>query len=209
MLGSRAICIATLIAAAATSLTAQTAPTHGVRSKHLIIRNVMIVDGNGTPAKGPANVTVDGNLIGNIQYLRQGGASVQRHYGNDTVEIDGTGKYLLPGLINAHAHLQSNRAGHSLDGYDYNLKLWLANGITTVREVGSESDTGIVALRGRSARGEIVAPRIYAYPMFGRPNIHTPADARARTGVKKAWRRRNQNSRHRARPDGGDGRRST
>ena len=83
MLGSRAICLATLIAAAAPSLTAQTAPTHGVRSKHLIIRNVMIVDGNGTPAKGPANVTVDGNIIGNIQYLRQGGAPGQRHYGAD------------------------------------------------------------------------------------------------------------------------------
>jgi cytosine/adenosine deaminase-related metal-dependent hydrolase len=180
MLGSRFICMATVIAVAATSIAAQTAPTHGVRPKHLIIRNVMIVDGNGTPAKGPANVTVDGNIIGHIQYLRQVGASEQRHYGADTVEIDGTGKYLLPGLINAHGHLQSNRAGHSLDGYEYNLKLWLANGITTVREVGSESDSGIVMIRGKSARGEIVAPRIYAYPRFGRPNIHTPADARAR-----------------------------
>ena len=188
MFGSRVICTATLIAAAATSIVAQSAPTHGVRSKHLIIRNVMIVDGNGTPAKGPANVTVDGNIIGNIQYLRQGGAPGQRHYGADTVEIDGTGKYLLPGLINAHAHLQSNRAGHSLDGYDYNLKLWLANGITTVREVGvgerhrNRSDTGKVG-SGRDRRAaNLCLPDVWSpgYP-------HTGRCPRARTGTEKTW----------------------
>jgi cytosine/adenosine deaminase-related metal-dependent hydrolase len=170
-----------LLLAAASGASAQTAPTHGKRPARLIIRNVMIVDGNGTPTRGPANVTVEGNVITNVQMLSQTGAprSSATQSANDVV-IDGTGKYLLPGLINAHAHLQSQRQGRSLGGYEYNLKLWLANGITSIREVGPESDTGIVAMRERSAKGEIVAPRIFAYPQFMRPTIKTPADARAR-----------------------------
>ncbi|MEI8258846.1 MAG: S-adenosylmethionine synthetase N-terminal domain-containing protein, partial [Deltaproteobacteria bacterium] len=50
------------------------------------------------------------------------------------ISIDATGKYVLPGLINAHTQMQSNRSGQSLGGFDYFMKMELANGITTVRE---------------------------------------------------------------------------
>ncbi len=78
--------------------------------------------------------------------------------------IDATGKYVLPGLINAHAHLQEERGGKP-QPFDYELKIWLACGITTVRDVGS--DTKALELRRQSAEGEIAAPRIFVYPMFG------------------------------------------
>ena len=169
--------------AAASPLGAQTrGVTHGVRAARLVIRNATIVDGNGTPARGPVDIVIEGNTITAVVPLDAvalGRGESQRPAGD--VQIDATGKYVLPGLINAHAHLQSNRSGHSLGGYEYTLKLWLANGITTVREVGSESDTGIVAMRARSARGEIVAPRIFAYPMLNqRPAPTNAAEARAR-----------------------------
>jgi imidazolonepropionase-like amidohydrolase len=175
---------AAVIAAVVSPLAAQTkGVTHGVRPERLVIRNATIIDGNGTPARGPADIVLEGHTITDIVYLdpvavARGGA--RRPAGD--IQIDATGKYVLPGLINAHGHLQSNR-GKDLPfgGYEYNLKLWLASGITTVREVGPESDTGIVNIRDRSARGEIVAPRIFAYPMLTQPPApRNAAEARAR-----------------------------
>ena len=52
-----------LAAMLSTSATAQPAPTHGVRPARLIIRNATVVDGNGTPAKGPFDIVVEGNTI--------------------------------------------------------------------------------------------------------------------------------------------------
>ena len=179
---------AALAAAASSPLAAQTkGVTHGQRPARLVIRNATIVDGNGTPARGPADIVITGNTITDIVYLdpvAMNRGAARRPAGD--IQIDATGKYVLPGLIDAHAHLQSNRSGQSLGGYDYNLKLWLASGITTVREVGPESDAGIIELRDKSARGEIVAPRIFAYPMFDRGvPIHTLAEARARVQALK------------------------
>ena len=46
-----------------------TLPTHGVRPQRLVIRNAMIVDGNGTPARGPVDIVVEGNTITEIVNL--------------------------------------------------------------------------------------------------------------------------------------------
>jgi imidazolonepropionase-like amidohydrolase len=155
---------------------------HGVRPHRLVIRNATVVDGNGTPARGPFDIVLEGNVIADVVPLdpvavRWGRA--RRPEGD--VVIDAAGRFVLPGLVNAHAHLQSHRSGRSLGGYDYVLKLWLANGITSVREVGPESDTGIVRLRNASAQNRIVAPRLFAYPTFNqRPTPRTAEEARAR-----------------------------
>src|SRR5438105_5790435 len=93
-----------------------------------------------------------------------------------TVEIDATGKYVLPGLINAHAHLQDERAGVP-QPIEYELKIWLACGITTIRDVGSTT-TKALAWRDLSAKGLIAAPRILVYPQFGRPTNVDSARAR-------------------------------
>lgn len=180
-----------LAAAAASTLPAQSQTTtvadgtrgvvHGTRPSRLVIRNATIVDGNGTPASGPADIVLEGNMITDIVSLdpvavRAGRA--RRPAGD--VQIDATGKYVLPGLINAHAHLQNERAGVP-QPYEYTLKLWLASGITSVREVGHDSTLGLIGLRDRGARGEIVSPRIFAYGRFSnRPSPKTPAAARER-----------------------------
>ena len=179
----RRFAVTALVVLSAHATYAQTTGvTHGVRPARLVIRNATMVDGNGTPARGPVDIVLEGNKIVDVVPLdpvAMNRGNARRPVGD--VQIDATGKYVLPGLINAHGHLQSNRSGHSLGGYEYNLKLWLANGITTVREVGPESDTGIITIRDRSARGEIVAPRIFSYPMLTEnPNPRTRLPRRER-----------------------------
>ena len=85
--------------------------TSGKRSPRLVIRNAMVVDGNGTPASGPKDIVIEGNTIAEIVpldpvALRDGRA--KRPAGD--VEIDASGKYVLPGLINAHGHVQCARS---------------------------------------------------------------------------------------------------
>jgi hypothetical protein len=156
---------------------------HGQRVPRLAIRNATIVDGNGTPARGPADIIIAGDSIVQVAFLdaAQVRAGTARRQPADA-EIDATGKFVLPGLINAHAHLQEDRAGYA-QPLDYTLKIWLASGITTVREVGGNTQT---LLRARAAErdGSATSPRIYLYLRFG--GARTPAQARERVRALKA-----------------------
>jgi imidazolonepropionase-like amidohydrolase len=78
----------------------------------------------------------------------------------DAQIIDAKGKYLIPGLVDMHTHLLS-------DGDDYpdsiaedELKVMVANGVTTIRfMIGTKEQ---LVLREKSAKGEIIAPTIYS-----------------------------------------------
>ncbi len=134
---------------------------HGLRYDRLVIRNVMVIDGKGTPARGPMDVVVEGNRIGAVR-----GANARPDaYAKEAHVLDGTGMYLLPGLINSHIHLHDERAGIP-QPFEYEYKIYLACGVTTVRDVGSDPKKA-VAERRRSQEGAIVAPRIYVYMVAG------------------------------------------
>jgi cytosine/adenosine deaminase-related metal-dependent hydrolase len=159
----------------AVAASAQT-PVSGRRVRRLLIHNATVIDGNGTPASGPKDIVIENNTITDVIALdpvavsrgARGGAAA------DAV-IDATGKYVMPGLIDAHAHLQEERGGKP-QPIEYELDIWLACGITTIRDVGSDMKRAL-ELRRLSAEGQIAAPRIFVYPMFGRPR--TPKDAAA------------------------------
>ncbi len=180
-----------LLCALAGSLAAQPSPTtgvtHGQRVKRLAIRNATVIDGSGMPARGPIDIVIEGNTIVEMQELDP--VAIRTGVGKRPkadAEIDATGKYVLPGFINAHAHMQSERSGKSMGGFEYNHKIWLANGITTVREVGAENDSLSIVLRGRSQRGEIVAPRMFIYPYFDLGGgVRNPVEARQRVQALK------------------------
>ncbi|MEZ4774602.1 MAG: amidohydrolase family protein [Bacteroidia bacterium] len=72
--------------------------------------------------------------------------------------IDATGKYLMPGLAEMHAHIPVPREGQE-DVVDETLFLYLSNGITTIR--GMLGDPFHLELKARVAREEIVSPRIF------------------------------------------------
>lgn len=141
-------------------------PVHATRPKRLVIRNAIIIEGNGTPAEGPKDIVIEGNVITQIATLdatavRNGTA---RRPAAGDAEIDATGKYVLPGLINIHGHIQDERAGIP-QPLDYQMKLWLGMGVTAVRDVSSETKETI-KLRERIAKGEVNAPRLYVYARY-------------------------------------------
>ena len=73
--------------------------------------------------------------------------------------IDALGKYILPGFWDNHAHF---RGGDSLIAANMNfLNLFIANGITTVRDAGGDLTTAILDWRKQIAEGSLVAPTIF------------------------------------------------
>ena len=154
----------TAFVALAATAPAQTTAINGKRPGRLIIRNAIVEDGNGTPAKGPYDIVVVGNTITQMfaldpVALGRGGMSRRPKADANTAEIDATGKYVLPGLINAHAHMQDERGGEP-QPISYEFKIWLACGITTVRDVGSDTKKAL-AWRDSSNAGTLEAPRIF------------------------------------------------
>ena len=136
--------------------------------ERMILRGVIVVNGEGAPPVGPMDVLVEGNRIAQIRSLglyrpvpEENRIPVQA--GDKVMELDG--HYLLPGFVDVHAHFGGDDQGVSAE---YVAKLWLGHGITTIREPGSFNGLDwVLAHKSRSDKNEIAAPRIVPYVGFG------------------------------------------
>lgn len=72
----------------------------------------------------------------------------------DVIQIDGTGKYLMPGLVDMHVHLMNH---HQLKNTW--ILLQLLNGVTTVRDMLGEPDK--LVLRDNIKNNKVLAPNLY------------------------------------------------
>lgn len=102
--------------------------------------------------------------------------------------IDGRGKFLIPGLTDMHVHLFTDDEYPDALAED-EFKIMLAQGVTTIRLMNGTPEQ--LVLRAKSAKGEIVAPTIYAAsPQFiGRKSNNAYVvtnEAEAREAVRKA-----------------------
>ena len=92
------------------------------------------------------------------------------------VTVDGSGKYLMPGLGELHAHIPGGNAPDA--DVERTLFLYVANGVTTIR--GMLGHPRHLAYRERVAKGEVLGPRIYTSgPSFNGNSAKTPDAATA------------------------------
>ncbi len=145
--------------------------TRPQRSNRLLIRGAMIVSGRGTPRsnramppEGPIDILIeDGRIVDMI--LRDpvnmaGGMSELDDMGADLV-LDARGKYVMPGLVDMHVHLRADGGAMGPRALDYQYRLWMGHGVTTVRDAGTGAGLEtMVEQRARSDRHDIVAPRL-------------------------------------------------
>lgn len=146
----------------------------------LIIRGATLINGNGAPPIGPVDIVVEKNKIVQISVVGSPGLEIEDEKRpqarQGAKEIEASGMYVLPGFIDMHGHIGSISAIPAT----YVFKLWLAHGITTVREPGSfQGREWTLAHKRRSAANEITAPRIVSYTGFGMGSngINTPEEA--------------------------------
>ena len=157
--------------------------------RRLVLRGARVIDGTGAPPLSPVDIVVED---GRISLMKKVGSSLStikeklRPEAGDH-EIDCHGKWVTPGFVDCHAH--AGVAYHAANGWvppvDYVYKLWLAHGVTTVREMGSFNGLGWMLDQKRlSAENRIAAPRLLAYAYFPAVNdrlktIHSPDEGRA------------------------------
>jgi len=148
----------------------------------LIIRGVTLINGNGAPPQGPIDIVVENNKITQIEVVGYPGVAIdpakrpQLKAGGK--ELNCEGMYVLPGFVDMHGHIGGVAQGAD---HDYVFKLWMAHGVTTVREPSGRGVDYTLDLKRKSAKNEIVAPRIFAYTGFGQGSakgINTPEMAR-------------------------------
>jgi len=89
--------------------------------------------------------------------------------------VAGTGRFLIPGLAEMHAHIPGGQASDS--AVERTLFMYLAGGLTTIR--GMLGHPRHLVLRERAARGELLSPTIYAAgPSLNGNSVPDPAAAR-------------------------------
>lgn len=111
-------------------------------ARHLLIANVTLIDGTGAPAAEHTNVFVEKGVIKRVSHDA-------RMDTKDTTIIDGSGKFLIPGLWDMHAHYEQVEWG----------PIYLASGVTSVRDCGNEFDF-ITTVRDSIASGRGIGPNI-------------------------------------------------
>ena len=150
----------------------------------LILRGVTLVDGTGAPPVGPVDIVVENNRIAAIQVVGYPGLPISEgrrpKAEEGDKEYDLEGHYLLPGFVDMHGHIGGTGQGTPAE---YVYKLWMAHGITTVRDPSAGNGLDwVLSEKKRSLANEITAPRLLAYTGFGQgasETITTAAQAKA------------------------------
>ena len=148
----------------------------------LIIRGVTLINGTGAPPIGPVDIVVEKNRIVNIVGLGSPGKKVDPKnwpkLKEGGKELNCEGMYLLPGLIDMHGHIGGIDQGVTAE---YVFRLWMAHGITTIRDPGCFNGLDwVLDEKQKSAQNSITAPRIFAYTAFeqgSKQPIATPEQA--------------------------------
>lgn len=128
----------------------------------VLFQNVRVFDGKSGTLSGPSNVLVRGNKIDHIS-----GAPIPTDRSAKTQIIEGSGRTLMPGLIDAHWHamlIRPNPAQAIAGDAGYNNIVagveatdTLMRGFTTVRDVGGP----VFGLKSAIDSGIIAGPRIF------------------------------------------------
>jgi imidazolonepropionase-like amidohydrolase len=133
----------------------------------LAVTGVNVVDTNGGPIRSNITVVVRGDRIADI------GSSGQVKLPADARIVDGRGKFLIPGLWDTHVHMAFG--DWVPGGKEVALPLFVANGVTGVRDMGGDLDV-LLRWRAEISRGSLVGPRIVlAGPMLDGPKMRFPS----------------------------------
>lgn len=143
----------------------------------LLIEDATLIDATGAAAQPHKTILVRGNRIEGIYDRTPKDIP-------SALRINGKGKFLIPGLWDMHVHtVFGDWFPH---GKEITLPLFIANGITGVRDMGSELDI-LQQWRKEISAGTLIGPRIImAGPMLDGPKprfpssiaITTPEDGR-------------------------------
>ncbi len=145
----------------------------GACAQVTVLNHVNLIDGTGTPPQNDVAIVIEGGRVRDI-----GPAGAVTLPAGATV-LDEGGKYVVPGIINAHGHV-------GLAPRDPQLRQYALYGVTTTTSMSFDPDD-IVEFKARQQAGELNGARILTVKYrFMSPPFHpgseykTPEEARAK-----------------------------
>jgi imidazolonepropionase-like amidohydrolase len=149
----------------------------------LAITHATTIDATGGPPQPNSTVLIDNERI----YAVGPDSSLEIPPGARV--IDATGKFLIPGLADMHIHLMG--AGEPAGSREFILPLLIANGITTVRDMGGDV-AQLKKLKREIDSGDQPGPQIFftgpyldGNPPYFQPSIVVATPAEADAAVRK------------------------
>ena len=145
--------VSTLLAAAGVSL--QTSHAQSPDGTAVALTGARLFDGTGRAPLEQSTLVIRNGRIEAV-----GAATVP----DDAVRVDLSGKTIVPGLINAHGHLNSDRSARPIrDKLVGQLRLYADYGVTTVvvLGVGANDLEDAVKLREEQEHGTLDRARVY------------------------------------------------
>lgn len=155
-----------------------------IASTPICITHVTVIDTSSGRENRDRMVIISGDRIAEVRDSKNAKPPVGAKV------VDGTNKYLIPGLWDMHVHIRGSINGSTPNFAKENeamLPPYLANGITGVREMGGDLVDMVLQWRSEVESGKRLAPRIAtcgpkldgAKPRFpGSIAITTPQEAR-------------------------------
>src|SRR4029077_15349575 len=153
--------------------------------QQIVIRHVTVINPGTSSVVPDATVAIEGPRITSASK----DAAPPTAPAKNALVIDGSGRYLIPGLWDMHVHAAFG--DWFPGGRDIILPLFVANGVTGVRDMGGDVPV-LLGWRKQIAAGEIVGPRMMiSGPMLDAPlpngklrfpssvEVTTPASAAA------------------------------
>jgi imidazolonepropionase-like amidohydrolase len=140
----------------------------------LVITHVTVIDPRDGRLLPDQRIAIRGDKIVEVASAQTGGpvASVVR-------VVDGAGKFVIPGLWDMHIH--TFFGAWVPGGEEVTLPLLVANGVTGVRDMGSELEP-ILRARAAIAEHRMLGPRmVVAGPMLDGPKTQFPASIAIKT----------------------------
>ncbi len=123
----------------------------------VLIRDVTVIDGTGSPGRAGLDVLIRDGLIESIQ-------STAGPIDFDGRVIDGSNRFLIPGIIDAHVHLSGSTRSEI-----QKLLLWLVEGgVTSVRDMAGDA-RALAGINEALISGELVGPSLYYSALMAGP----------------------------------------
>ncbi|MBI3940293.1 MAG: amidohydrolase family protein [Acidobacteria bacterium] len=153
-------------------------------AQSLVLIHATVIDGTGAPPRQNVTVVIEGDRIRRI--TGPGPAAIPK----SVQTVDAAGQFLIPGLWDMHVHTLRRGRPEAF------LSLFVANGVTGVRDMGGDLLDQLPQLREEIAKGKLIGPRIVAPgPVLDGPqplsssSIAVSNDEEARSAVVSLKRR--------------------
>jgi imidazolonepropionase-like amidohydrolase len=139
----------------------------GATAQVTVLTHAMVIDGTGAGAQKDLTIVIENGRI------RDMGPSSKFTVPAGAMVVDLTGKFVVPGIINAHGHVGAKT--------EPQLRQYALYGITTVTSMQTDPDE-VVQVREGQKRGELRGARVSTikYRFAPDPEIATPQQARVK-----------------------------